>query len=414
MESDFGETTPLWRHPEGKACTKALNYKISWNWDMVLRTQKREAVLIEDDGRIVIPPAAQHDNEWNYELTNPGPRLYGAPMPRKARIDAPDTLHHIILLGMGRKKIFQDDADRDQFLLRLSSLLRETSASCYAWSLVPGRSHLLLRTGATPIASLMLRLLTGYVVTFNRRHRRRGPLFQSRYKSILCQEEPYLLELVRYIHLVPLRLGVVRNYSDLGNYRYAGHSVILGKRKNDWQDVNHVLRFFRATTPKAQERYREYVKQGAKEVQGVELSGGGPIRSAGGFSEFRRLRKYGRQPRGDERILGDSKFVAQVLLSTERQSKRRHELPSSGYDLDRLSKKVSTLLNVKPKDIFSHRKHPESVKARSVFCYWAVKELHESATALARKLGVSQPAVSISVKRGARIVSDMGLRLSEK
>jgi putative transposase len=260
----------------------------------------------------------------------------------------------------------------------------------------------------------MLRLLTGYVVTFNRRHRRRGPLFQSRYKSILCQEEPYLLELVRYIHLAPLRYGTVRNLSELGKYRYSGHSYVLGKRKNDWQDVNHVLGLFRARKPKSQERYREYAKQGMRAVQGPELSGGGAIRSAGILSEFRRPGKNGRQPQGDDRILGDSRFVAQILLSAERQSKRKHGLPSSGYALDRLSKRVSTLLNVKPKDIFSHRKHRESVKARSVFCYWAVKELNESATAIARKLGVSQPAVSISVKRGARIVSEMGLRLSER
>jgi putative transposase len=335
-------------------------------------------------------------------------------MPRKARIDAPDTLHHITLRGIEQKKIFQDDGDRDQFLLRLSHLMRETSTSCYAWALLPDRAHLLLRTGTIPISSLMLRLLTGYVVTFNRRHRRRGPLFQSRYKSVLCQDGPYLVELVRYLHLAPLRHGVVRNLSELGKYRYSGHSYVLGKRKNDWQDVNHVLRLFGAGKPKSQKRYGEYVKQGQREVQRLELSGGGPIRSAGGLPEFRRLRKSGRQPRGDERILGNSKFENQVLLSTERPSKRRRGSRSRGYDLDRLSIRVSALLNVKPKEIYSHRKHHESVKARSVFCYWAVKELRESAAALARKLGVSQPAVSISVKRGARIVSDMGLRLPEK
>jgi putative transposase len=335
-------------------------------------------------------------------------------MPRKARIDAPDTVHHIILRGIELKKIFQDDADRDQFLLRLSHLMRETSTSCYAWALLPDRAHLLLRTGSIPISSLMLRLLTGYVVTFNRRHHRRGPLFQSRYKSILCQEEPYLLELVRYIHLAPLRHGVVRNLSELGKYRYSGHSYVLGKRKNDWQDANHVLSLFATRKPRSQERYGEYVKQGVKEVQGFELSGNGSIRSPERLPEFGILRKTGSQPRRDARILGDGKFVAQVLLSTERQSKRRHGLASRGYDLDRLSRRVAILLNVKPKDIFSRRKHRESVKARSVFCYWAVKELRESATALARKLGVSQPAVSISVKRGAGIVSDMGLRLSEK
>jgi putative transposase len=335
-------------------------------------------------------------------------------MPRKARIDAPDTLHHIILRGKERKKIFQDDADRDQFLLRLSHLLRETSSSCYAWALLPDRAHLLLRTGTIPIASLMLRLLTGYVVTFNRRHHRRGPLFQSRYKSTLCQEKPYLLELVFYIHLAPLRHGVVRNLSELGNYRYSGHSYVLGKRKNDWQDVNHVLSLFGARKPKSQERYREYAKQVAKEVQGLELSGGGTVRSAGGLSEFRRLRKNGRQPQGDERILGDSKFVAQVLSSAERQPKRKRKLLSRGRHLDGLRKRVSSVFNVRPKDVYAHRKHPESVKARSVFCYWAVTELGESATALARKLGISQPAVSISVKRGAKIVNDMGLSLPEK
>jgi putative transposase len=335
-------------------------------------------------------------------------------MPRKPRIDAPDTLHHIILRGTEGKKIFLDDADRDQFLLRLSHLQRETSTSCYAWALLPDRAHLLLKTGTIPLASLMLRLLTGYVVTFNRRHARRGPLFQSRYTSILCQEEPYLLELVRYIHLAPLRRGVVRNLSELGKYRYSGHSYVLGRRKNDWQSVNHVLDLFGARKPKSQERYREYAKQGVREVQGPELSGGGPIRSAGGMSEFRRLRKNGRPPLGDARILGDSKFVARVLLSAEERSKRKRKSLSPGPRLDRLTKRVSSAFNVKPRDIYSHRKHPASVKARSVFCYWAVKELGESATALARKLGVSQPAVSISVKRGARIVSDMGLRLSEK
>jgi putative transposase len=334
-------------------------------------------------------------------------------MPRKARIDAPETLHHIILRGMGRKKIFLDDTDRDQFLLRLSHLMEETSTSCYAWALLPDRAHLLLRTGTAPIASLMLRLLTGYVVTFNRRHRLRGPLFQSRYKSVLCQEEPYLLQLVFYIHLAPLRHGVVRNLSELGNYRYSGHAYVLGKRKNDWQDVSHVLGLFGARKPKSLDRYREYAKKAAKEVEGIELSGGGPVRSAGGMSEFTRLRKNGRRPLGDERILGDSKFVARALLSAEEQSQRKRKMRSRGRDLDRLGKRVSDLFNVKPKDIYSHRKHPESVKARSVFCYWAVKELGESATALARKLGISQPAVSISVRRGARIVNDMGISPSE-
>ena len=76
---------------------------------------------------------------------------------------------------------------------------------CYAWALMRNHAHLLLRTGKLPVASFMQRLLTGYAVSFNRRHRRHGHLFQNRYKSILCEEDRYLRQLVIYIHLNPPR-----------------------------------------------------------------------------------------------------------------------------------------------------------------------------------------------------------------
>jgi REP element-mobilizing transposase RayT len=110
-------------------------------------------------------------------------------MPRKARIDAPGALHHIIVRGIERRKIFYDDRDRDNFLKRLGIILTDSKTPCFAWALIPNHSHLLLRTGVVPIATVMRRLLTGYAVSFNRRHRRHGQLFQNRYKSILCQED---------------------------------------------------------------------------------------------------------------------------------------------------------------------------------------------------------------------------------
>jgi putative transposase len=106
------------------------------------------------------------------------------------------------------------------------------------------RFHLLLKTGHCPIAGVMRRLLTGYAVTLNRRHKRSGHLFQNRYKSILCQEEPYLLELVRYIHLNPLRGGMVGSLEELDRFEFCGHAVLMGKRTNDWQDVDAVLSRF--------------------------------------------------------------------------------------------------------------------------------------------------------------------------
>ena len=116
-------------------------------------------------------------------------------MPRKARIDAPGALHHIIIRGIELRQIFRDDHDRDQFVQRLADNLSDTETPCYAWALIPNHFHLLLKTGLTPIATIMRRLLTGHAVYYNRRHRLYGHLFQNRYKSILCQEEPYLREL---------------------------------------------------------------------------------------------------------------------------------------------------------------------------------------------------------------------------
>ena len=132
-------------------------------------------------------------------------------MPRKARIDGPGALHHIIIRGIERKAIFKDDADRKDFLDRLNDILIETDTACYGRVLMSNHVYLLLKTGLAPIATVMRRLLSGYAVTFNRRHRRHGQLFQNRYKSFLCEEQIYLKELVRYIHLNPLRAKFVKN-----------------------------------------------------------------------------------------------------------------------------------------------------------------------------------------------------------
>ena len=153
-------------------------------------------------------------------------------MPRQARLDVPGLLQHIMARGIERKEIFKDDRDRQSFLERLAMILEETQTQCYAWALIPNHFHLLLRTSLTPLSKVMRRLMTGYAVTFNKRHKRSGHLFQNRYKSVVCEEDPYLLELIRYIHLNPLRAGLVKDLKELDKYPWTGHSAILGKRKN--------------------------------------------------------------------------------------------------------------------------------------------------------------------------------------
>jgi len=134
--------------------------------------------------------------------------------------------------GIERRKLFRDDKDRQSFLKRLAIILEETQTQCYAWALIPNHFHLLLRTGPTPLSKVMRRLMTGYAVTFNKRHKRSGHLFQNRYKSVICEEDSYLLELIRYIHLNPLRAKLVQDLKELDKYPWTGHSTLLGKRKD--------------------------------------------------------------------------------------------------------------------------------------------------------------------------------------
>lgn len=332
-------------------------------------------------------------------------------MPRKARIDAPGALHHIIVRGIERRTIFIDDTDRDGFLDRLGSNLLKTGTACYAWALIPNHFHLLLRTGHAPIADLMRRLLTGYAVTFNHRHRRSGVLFQNRYKSILCQEEPYFLELVRYIHLNPLRAGLVADFKALGRYPYCGHAAILGKLVRPWQHCDEVLRRFSEKAGPARRGYRRFVEKGIDTGKRPDLVGGGLIRSVGGWQAVRALRRTGMHQKSDERILGDSEFVSQVLDASREKMERRAGLDAEGFDLDALARRVGDLCDLSPADFLVPCKRRDLVRARSLFCYWAVRELGCTATALARRIGITPAAVSLSVARG-RDIAESQDRLS--
>ena len=321
-------------------------------------------------------------------------------MPRKARIDAPGALHHIIVRGIDRRKIFLDDTDRDDFLNRLSVVLDDTQTACFAWALMPNHFHLLLRTGNAAISRVMQRILTGYVISFNRRHRRHGHLFQNRYKSILCQEDAYLLELVRYIHLNPLRAGLVRNLNELQEYPYSGHSAFFKKNYRSWQDTDYVLKQFYSSVSVARRRYLEFVEKGSCQGRRDELVGGGLIRSAGGWAAVKTLHKAGNFQKNDERILGDGDFVEKVLSFSNEKMERGYRLKSKGVNFQAVVQRAGTLTGVDPKIVLSGDRGRRTVQARSLACYWAAEELGLKQPEISLKLGMTQAAVSMAIKRG--------------
>ena len=161
-------------------------------------------------------------------------------MPRRARLDAPGTLHHVIVRGIEKRRIVNDVADRKNFVKRLAELSAGTKTTIYAWALMSNHAHILLRSSQMGLSGIMRRLLTGYAVSYNRRHRRWGYLFQNRYKSIVCDEDAYFTELVRYIHLNPLRAKLVKSLAQLDRYRWSGHGVLMGIVKKELGDVPHI------------------------------------------------------------------------------------------------------------------------------------------------------------------------------
>jgi REP element-mobilizing transposase RayT len=332
-------------------------------------------------------------------------------MPRKARIDAAGAIQHIIIRGIERKKIFCNDADRRNFLDRLGTVLSETQTPCFAWALLPNHVHLLLRTGIVPIATVMRRLLTGYAVSFNRKYRRHGQLFQNRYKSILCQEDIYFKELVRYIHLNPLRANFVSDMKALDRYPWCGHSAAMGKIRRDWQSSEYVLKIFDPKVSKARQSYRTFVQKGIAEGRRPELTGGGLIRSLGGWQQVKALRKKGIRFKGDERILGDSEFVERVLKAAEDRLERRYALEVRGYDFGKAVARVAAVLNIEARDVLSRSKDSQTVKARRLLCYWANRELGMATVEIARRLKISQSAVSRASRCGEKIASENGFQL---
>jgi putative transposase len=334
-------------------------------------------------------------------------------MPRKSRIDAPWALHHIIVKGIERRKIFIDDTDRNNFIDRVGGIVTDSNTAFYAWALIPNHFHLLLRTGQVPVATVMRRLLTGHAGYFNKRHRRSGRLFQNRYKSILCQEDTYLLELVRYIHLNPLRAKIVEDDKALRQYPFSGHSALMGKLKRGWQDTEWVLKLFSQRLSTARQRYQAFVKQGISMGQRKDLTGGGLIRSMGGWKTVISMRKAKIFEKSDERILGDGNFVEQVLSVANEQMDRKNRLIAKGYNFETIADRVSSVLEVDASEIWKKGKLRNRVAARSLFCFWATRDLGISMTELSKRLNLSPSAVSQSVIRGEKIAETNGFKLLE-
>jgi REP element-mobilizing transposase RayT len=303
-----------------------------------------------------------------------------------------------MIRGIERANVFRDDKDREHFLSRVGEIAKATGTRILAWVLMDNHVHLLLFSGSSGLPKFMRRLLTGYAMWFNRRHQRAGHLFQNRYRSIVCEEDSYLLELVRYIHLNPLRSHVVGNLEELDRYPWSGHGVLIGKARHDWQEKEYVLDQFGRGERQSMRAYRKFIEEGKGLGRRPELVGGGLVRSLGGWSKVLSLRNRSEETEHDSRILGGGDFVRAVMRDAEEAIAR--QVRNRGIKtIEETIRRMCKGSGVSEKELASGNQRRRVSKVRTEIACYLNREIGISMAEIARRLGVGTSAIAMAIKR---------------
>jgi len=315
-------------------------------------------------------------------------------MPRLPRIDIPDAFYHVMARGIERRAIFLTDGDRRDFVERLSMVVQASQARVYAWALMTNHFHLFLRRGGAPLSTLMRRLMTGYAITFNRSHQRVGHLFANRYKAILCEKEPYFLELIRYVHLNPLRAGLVKDLEELGSYPWSGHAALVGARPASFEAVGEVLENFGPQPHGARRELLAFMAGGVDDVLVKDFE-------AKLFSAQSAEKDLPVSVKtNDKRILGGQEFAMKASQSLPREAALADDGYGQDVGIDKILKAVCESCLVNQRVLLSSSRERQVSRARSLLCFAARECGNLSNAELQRLLHLSSGAISQLYAKG--------------
>lgn len=302
--------------------------------------------------------------------------------------------------GINKLAIFKADEDKSKFLERLGNNVCDGKASVYAWVLMNNHAHILLKSGREGISSVMGKLLTWYAQYYNRRHQRSGHLFENRYKSILCDEARYLLALIRYIHLNPLRAKIVATVEELNRYPWSGHSAVMGEGVRPWMDADHVLLQFGSQRKVAMEAYKEFIEDGVSLGHNAEFTGGGLVRSQGGWSQVMAMRRKKECEGYDERILGGGDFVGEILKEADERQRRQVKIRNNtGMTIQKVMNEECDRNNINVQELKSGSRRKKVSEARSMISLRCYEELGLSSAEIARHVGVNTSSILRAIDR---------------
>ncbi len=301
--------------------------------------------------------------------------------------------------GIEKAVIFRDDIDRKRFTEIVRATVRQTRTTCLAWSLMPNHSHQALQTGPTPISKVMHRINTAYACSFNARHGRVGPLYQGRFRSIPVESEAYLHELIRYIHLNPLRGGLVRNLEELAAYEWSGHAALVSGTDDGILDVAAVAGLFAGQGCTAQAAIREHMLQGW-------IGGERPIDPE---ELLNRLRLETRHDRAAPRtpLVVSRSFAAglmtDIAAAIDARSRRQSLFAAAGWTTESIRALVCRRLRIPTRRVASGARTRSVSRARAVIAWLATEYLGASRAEIARAVGVRHQAVRGCIARGREL-----------
>lgn len=290
-------------------------------------------------------------------------------MARPPRIDIAGALYHVIARGNQRRPIFRDAGDYRRYLALLARYQERHGFTLYAYVLMPNHLHLLLAPGRRALAKTMQGLQQTYTRHFNQRHRLVGHCFQGRYKAILCQGDAYLLELVRYLHLNPVRAGLTPRAE---RYAWSSHPLYLKGRDAGGVAVEAILHHFSPHRGRAVAAYRAFVQAGLPAGHREEL-----------------YAVIGQQ------LLGDERFVERVAREARRELRR----PPVEVPIETIAGQVRRLFGLNPAALQGQGRSREAARARAVVAYLAREEAGLSLEAVATYFHRDAATLSLAVQR---------------
>jgi REP element-mobilizing transposase RayT len=298
-------------------------------------------------------------------------------MARKPRIEYEGAFYHVIARGNQRQRVFKGDDDYQKYISLLAFYKERYKYSLYAYVLMSNHVHLLIEARQIPLSKILQGINQSYTMYFNRKYRTVGHLFQGRYKAILCDKDAYLLSLVKYIHLNPVRAKMAKT---AGEYLWSSQGSYDKQKKGDIIDTNQVLRMFSEDKSQARRLYRAYIDDGVA------------------------VKKEDIYKTVSQRILGEEKFVDAVMEKTDERfnNKRKHH----EYGLRKIVETIGKMRGMTLKELREKSKNREILTVRKLASLVA-REFGYKGKEIAYFLQKDPSVITRHLKEGESLKVDM-------